>query len=129
MAAAEILELLYAQFPAAFARDPADRQPLKCGIHRDLMARLEGAVSRKGLSRAIGAYVSDPGYRGKLVENAVRVDLDGNPAGAVTAREVEQAQRKLARPAPSPAPDPAAKGLSLADLRAAARRRKALAGG
>ena len=126
----QILDLLCERFPGTFVRNPAERQPLKRGIDRDLVARLDGLSSRTALKRVLGGYTACPEYRAKLVEGAVRIDLDGNPAGAVTASEAayalapKPAKTKLT-PSTPPAPKP--KRMSLDDLRRAARQRKGLA--
>jgi ProP effector len=130
----QVLELLCARFPRTFARDPAGRVPLKRGIDRDLVARLDGAVSRSALKRALGAYTADPGYHTKLIEGAARIDLDGNAAGTVTAGEAAYALRPkpakvepLRRATPTAPVPPQPKRLSLDDLRRAARQRRGLA--
>jgi ProP effector len=95
---------------------------------------------------ALTAYTGRVMYLRGLVEGAARLDLDGDPAGEVTARDAEYAAAKLARilasreaaavaakggervkPAaipPSPAP-PAAKTLKRPVLRLPAFRRAA----
>jgi ProP effector len=128
----QILDLLCERFPGTFARNPAERRPLKCGIDRDLVARLDGTVSRSAIKRALGAYVSCPEYRARLVEEAARIDLDGNAAGAVTASEAEHAlelEPVKIKPTSStpPAPPPKPKRASLEDLRLAGQQRKGLA--
>ena len=128
----QILELLCERFPRTFARNPAEQQPLKRGIDRDLVARLDGTVSRSALKRVLGDYTACPEYRAKLIEGAARIDLDGNPAGAVTAGEAEHAlaiRPAKTKPTPSTpsAPPPKPKRLSLDDLRRAARLRRGLA--
>jgi ProP effector len=126
----QILDLLCERFPGTFVRNPAERQPLKRGIDRDLVARLDGLSSRTALKRVLGGYTACPEYRAKLIEGAARIDLDGNPAGAVTASEAayalapKPAKTKLT-PSTPPAPKP--KRMSLDDLRRAARQRKGLA--
>jgi ProP effector len=128
----QILELLCERFPRTFARDPAERRPLKRGIDRDLVARLDGLNSRTALKRVLGGYTVCPEYRAKLIEGAVRIDLDGNPAGVVTASEAAYAPApKPAKTKPTPSTPPALppkpKRMSLDDLRRAARQRKELA--
>jgi ProP effector len=128
----QILELLCERFPGTFARDSAGRQPLKRGIDSDLVARLDG-ISRSAIKRVLGAYVASPEYRARLIEGAVRIDLDGNPAGVVTAGEAAYAlapRSAKTPPAPPPPASPASsqpKRLGLEDLRRAARLRKGLA--
>jgi ProP effector len=119
------------------------RRPLKIGIHNDLRTALGGALTDAELSRALRVYVSKRVYRNKLVTEAVRIDLNGEPAGTVSAEHARAAlpkpkpndsNRSASRPAVSapPAPPPsrpaiaaAVKRMSLADLREAAQRRKA----
>src|SRR5262249_12416212 len=125
-----VLDLLCERFPLVFARDPSGRVPLKRGIDRELVARLNGAVSRSALKRMLGAYTADAGYRAKLIQGAARLDLDRNAADAVTTSEAEYALAppRVAKPTPSPPPaPPKPKRLSLDDLRRAARQRKGLA--
>src|SRR5262249_52191456 len=127
----QILELLCERFPRTFMRDPAGRVPLKRGIDRDLVVRLDGLSSRTALKRVLGSYTACAEYRARLLEGAVRIDLDGKPAGAVTAGEAAYALApKPAKTKPasstSPAPPPKSKRLSLDDLRRAARQRKGL---
>ena len=128
----QILELLCERFPRTFARNPAERPPLKRGIDRDLVARLDGLSSRTALKRVLGGYTACSEYRAKLIEGAARIDLDGNPAGVVTAREAAYALTPRAaktKPTPSTLPASASKPkrLSLDDLRRAARQRKGAA--
>jgi hypothetical protein len=68
---------------------------LKVGIAADIRARCP-AVERRVLSVALGAYARRVMYLQSLVEGAARVDLDGNPAGEVTAKDAEYAAAKLA---------------------------------
>jgi ProP effector len=128
----QVLDLLCEHFPAVFTHDPAERRSLKRGIDRDLVVRLDGIVSRSALKRVLGVYTACPEYRAKLIEGAVRIDLDGQPAGAVTAGEAEHAlapRPAKTEPTPSapPAPPPKPKRMSLDDLRGAARLRRGLA--
>jgi len=82
------------QFPAAFVRGPLARMPLKIGIHEDLLAR---GVDRRTLKVGLGSYARSEGYLRSLCKvGAVRVDLDGKPAGAVTLADAADAQHKLA---------------------------------
>jgi ProP effector len=129
----QVLELLCAHFPKTFARDPTDRRPLKRGIDRELVARLDSTISRSAIKRVLGAYVAGPEYRARLIEGATRIDLDGNPAGAVTAGEAAYAlaprPAQKIKPTTSAAPPspPQPKRAGLEDLRRAARLRRGLA--
>jgi ProP effector len=120
------IALLVERYPKTFAVYEARRRPLKIGIDRDLVAALGGAMTPRELGSALRCYCSNEGYLRNMLKGAWRVDLDGNPCGAVTgeaethARETLAAKRRKA-PKPAPAPEPPQpKRLSLADLRAAA---------
>ena len=134
------LELLAARWPAAFAVHQARRRPLAIGIHRDILAALDGAVTPDELSRALRFYTGNRVYLRRIAAGVTRVDLNGAPAGVITEKEAAYARaierRRLNRlaakqiaakqiasaPLPKPAPP---QRLSLADLREAAQRRKA----
>lgn len=83
-------------FPACF--DWKQPKPLKIGIHQDLIAAGHG---RQAVRRALAAYVHSRRYQKALRAGAVRVDLLGQPAGAVTQAEADHAREP--RPDPSKA--------------------------
>ena len=144
-----IIELLCDRFPQTFSR--RGPKPLKVGVYDDALAMLGEAVQPRGLQSALRAYTSNAGYLRALSAGACRVDLDGNPAGTVTAEDEAVAKARLAElakgtalpakvppakagpEAPARAPTaenpkpPAPKRLSLADLREAGRRRRGAA--
>ena len=109
---------LAATYPATFSPDAPP--PLKIGIHVDLLARhpdLDPAILRQALKR----HCERRAYQIALArEGAVRVDLDGQPAGEVLEDQRKYAKAKLnawksakgtkppapATPAPTPAPTP-----------------------
>ena len=70
-------------FPLAFrpALAPPPWPALKIGRDRDILKRAQ--ISRRLLKAALRSYTSCPRYRAGLVAGAVRVDLDGAPAGEV----------------------------------------------
>jgi ProP effector len=133
------------RFPETFSR--REPQPLKVGVHADLLAALDGTVEPRDLKSALAGYTSSARYLRTLSAGASRIGLDGKPAGTVapeveavaTARlaEVLKATAARAKVAPGKGPEPAAraptaenskpsapKRLSLADLREAGRRRR-----
>jgi hypothetical protein len=69
-------------------------RPLKLRIHRDLAA----GHNLKQVRRALGAYCCRPNYQKALRVGATRIDLDGQPAGVVTAAEVELARTSRVPP-------------------------------
>jgi len=84
------------KFPQTFVLEKhRPHWPLKVGIAAEIRARCP-AVGRRVLSVALSAYARRVMYLKGLVAGAARVDLDGNPAGEVTARDAEYAAAKLA---------------------------------
>jgi ProP effector len=128
---AAVLELLAETWPACFSIYEQRRRPLKLKIHLDIIAILDGAVTPAELSRALRYYCRNRFYLRGLRAGAVRIDLDGNPAGVVTENEVRDIS---IRPKPPAAerkatinpPDTKPRRLGLADLRKAALERKAV---
>ena len=143
---AATIELLCDRFPETFSR--REPQPLKVGVHADLLAALDGMVEPRDLKSALAGYTSNARYLRALSAGACRVGLDGNPAGTVTAEDEAVAKARLAElakgitprakvPSAKAGPEaparttatenpkpPAPKRLSLADLREAGRRRR-----
>lgn len=144
-----IIAVLAAKFPKCFAVPDTHRRPLKVGIDADLLAALGGTVRRTELIRALAMYCSSEGYLEGVLTGAWRVDLEGKPAGTVSADDEKHAKAKqagirtrreavmaaampqaAASRAHGPAlaakaePGPGPKRLSLADLREAASRRR-----
>jgi ProP effector len=144
-----VITVLAAKFPKCFAVPDTRRRPLKIGIDADLLAALGGAIRRTELIRALAMYCSSDGYLDRVLTGTWRVDLEGKPAGVVSADDEKHAKAKqavvrtrreavMAAATPQPAasgahwpalapkaePRPGLKRLSLADLREAARRRR-----
>jgi sRNA-binding protein len=136
-AVAAVIALLAETFQKCFSVHEGRRRPLKLKIHLDIQAALDGAITPAELHKALGMYCSNPVYLGHTRKGAWRLDLDGKPAGIVTADEEAHAQATLAgirakrearaataKPAAQPAIPQPAQRLSLADLKAAALARK-----
>ena len=131
---AAVIALLVEAFPRCFSIYEGRRRPLKLKIDLDILTALNGAVTPAELQKALGAYTSNSSYLGHILKGAWRVDLAGEPAGVVTADEEAHAKAALARirakekkrtaQAKVQTQAPPAKRLSLADLKAAAVRRK-----
>jgi ProP effector len=129
----DIITILAEWFPQAFVVYEARRRPLKVGIHHDILARTGGAIEPRELSRALSLYTANTSYLQRSTRpGAIRIDLDGQPAGEVTREQAAHIRgRLLARNGvkqPVPGPDidrvEPAKRSSLADLRAAALQRR-----
>lgn len=78
-------------YPNAFMLNQP--QPLKVGIHEDLLA-VEGGDMKK-IRRALASYVKVPRYLRSLKKDAERLDLQGNQVGKVTEEEAEFAAAHL----------------------------------
>lgn len=86
-------------FPKTFPKNPNPKVPLKVGILDDLYARSEEiGFSKEDIQLAIKTWCKSARYWSASKEGAVRVDLDGNPAGVVEAKGAAQA-RAMARKA------------------------------
>jgi sRNA-binding protein len=134
------IDLLAETFPRAFFRDAARRQPLKVGVHVELLSKLDGALTPLELRLAMYFYTGHLGYLRACTAGVARIDLDGNAAGSVSALEAAHARARLqaikarlkARREQQPQPNGAVgtnlktgKRDGLAELRAAALARKA----
>jgi ProP effector len=130
-----LIELLAEQFPRAFFVFQRRRRPLKLGIHRDIIAALDGAITPEELSAALRYYVGNACYLRACRAGAERIDLAGEAAGAVTPEESANSAAVLARrkakdsrisvsgkAKPEPVSSP--RRIGLADLKAAALARK-----
>jgi ProP effector len=144
----EKLAKLVSAYPKTFFPRPEDRKPLKLGIHGDINSDTTHGLSSNDVRQVIGWYCSSSAYRAAMVEGAIRVGLDGEAAGEVTAaaaavakaamrREVKAERKAVAAvvaPETSTQAEPMnakplknsnAVRLSLAGLRAAAKARQA----
>ena len=97
-ASAPKILVLAETYPACFDGENPDR--LKLGIHHDLMA---AGFEKAAVKRTLARYCNRPRYRKALRAGAIRIDLQGQPAGVVTAAEAETARAawKADQPAPS----------------------------
>jgi ProP effector len=89
---------LQKQFPQAFPKKPAAKVPLKLGILKDAAQHLEAlGMTEAQLQQAIATWCQGSRYWACLVENAVRVDLQGQASGTVTAQQAAHARRLASR--------------------------------
>jgi ProP effector len=85
---------LVAAFPAAFTLDRTLVRPVKLGIKDDLYGQC--AISHRRITAALRSYCNSVHYLRASTEGAVRIDLAGEPAGAVTATQARHATEGLA---------------------------------
>lgn len=86
-----LLSQWYQRYPETFFK--GHTQPLKTGIHLDLVAR--EPWPEKLVRRALACYVHLPRYLKAVRADAMRVDLDGQAAGTVTEGEARHARKQL----------------------------------
>lgn len=87
------VELLKAYFPAAF-KSFNEVKPLKKGIKQDLVKRLSTMADvvtddKACMVKSLSYYVNTVAYHKSVTKGAVRIDLDGQPAGDVTEEEAK----------------------------------------
>ncbi len=85
------VELLKAYFPNCF-KAMNEVKPLKKGIKQDLVLRLstmDNIVTddKACMVKSLAYYVNTMAYHKSMVAGTVRIDLDGQPQGIVTAEE------------------------------------------
>jgi ProP effector len=135
--ARDLIEVFQDFWPQTFSVYEARRRPLKIGIHRDLEAAADGAITAAEIEIALRSYTRNVGYLRACKENAARINLDGGPAGSVSTDDAANAAHQLltykrkkelaraaANTAATPPADAALRRLSLDDLRAAAAERR-----
>lgn len=75
-------------YPNCF-RQP--RQPLKIGIHNDVIAR-HPELRPSLIASALKSYTRSPAYLETLKAGSPRIDLEGNPVGTIHLQAAEHAQ-------------------------------------
>ncbi|WP_338747169.1 ProQ/FinO family protein [Pseudomonas putida] len=89
---------LQKHFPLAFPVNPAPKVPLKEGIFKDAEQHLELlGITREQLKLGISTWCKGTRYWASMVENAPRLDLNGQVAGTVTATQAIHAKQQAAR--------------------------------
>ena len=107
------VELLKAHFPLCF-RDIKEIQPLKIGVKQDLVKALSTRediviADKACMVSSLSYYVNSTAYHKSVVEGAMRIDLDGTPAGLISSEESQysldcrKAKLEKKKPAPRPA--------------------------
>ncbi len=92
------VDLLRVYFPECF-KSMTEVKPLKIGIKEDLLKRLstiENIVTedKACMVKSLSYYVNTQSYHKSVIAGAMRVDLDGQPAGIVTAEEANYSVEK-----------------------------------
>ncbi|KVP75775.1 ProQ activator of osmoprotectant transporter prop [Burkholderia ubonensis] len=101
---------LQKRFPLAFPKNPAPKVPLKVGIWADLAGQAQAVgLTEAELRDAMSTWCRGNRYWSCLVEDAVRVDLQGNEAGRVSKDDAARARRLKARGPKRKGPAQAAK--------------------
>jgi ProP effector len=142
-AAHDTIVALAELFPACFSVFQGRRKPLKVGIYDDVIAALGGAITDKEARLALAIYCGNHGYlRACAKAGTPRIDLAGNAVGAVDADAAKHARHRLGQQkaqherrreaqvkakAEAEAKARNAGRIGLADLRAAAEKRRSTA--
>jgi len=91
---AAVAALLAQHFPALFRGPP---KPIKLHVHADIQARVPGVFTRRALSAFLHRHTGSSAYLLALSRATQRYDLDGAPAGELSAEHREAAIAELAR--------------------------------
>ena len=94
LGAEDCAEQLRQHFPALFAGAP---KPLKLRIQADIQARAPGLFTKAALSAFLRRHTGRTGYLIALTRATQRFDLDGAPAGEISAEHRQAALDELAR--------------------------------
>ncbi len=96
--AVEAIWRLQKHFPLAFPVNPAPKVPLKEGILKDAEQHLSLlGINLEQLKLGIAAWCRGGRYWAAMTENAPRLDLQGQPVGAVTAAQALHAKQQARR--------------------------------
>ncbi|MFZ5960422.1 ProQ/FinO family protein [Pseudomonas sp. QL9] len=96
--AVEAIWRLQKHFPLAFPVNPAPKVPLKLGILQDAEQHLELlGITSEQLKLGITSWCKGTRYWACMVENAPRLDLNGQAAGTVTATQAQYAKQQASR--------------------------------
>lgn len=89
---------LQKHFPLAFPVNPAPKVPLKEGILKDAEQHLQLlGLTLEQLKLGISTWCRGTRYWAGMVEDAPRLDLNGQPAGVVTAAHAMFARQQASR--------------------------------
>jgi|GEM_PF-1165846 ProP effector len=92
------VELLRAYFPLCF-RMANEIKPLKKGIKQDLIKQLSTmdqvvTEDKACMVKSLSYYVNTIAYHKSVLEGVARIDLEGNPAGAVSTEEAKYSSER-----------------------------------
>jgi len=127
--ATALIAELAEKFPAAFQIDENRRRPLRIGIGGDLRLEMARVMDDNQIAAALTAYATSPGYLRACQPGAIRINLDGLPAGELTEPQANFARRQLEgrseeKLANGRDKEAGSHRATLADLRARARARR-----
>lgn len=88
-----VRDILHERFPQAIAGRGEPKRPLAIGIKFEIAARCPDLRGKIGL--ALRDYTGGPTYHRECVEDAVRINLDGEPDGIVTANAARYHRGRL----------------------------------
>lgn len=96
--ALEAIWRLQRHFPLAFPVNPAPKAPLKEGILKDAEQHLEQlGLTTEQLKLGIATWCRGARYWASMVEDAPRLDLNGQAVGTVTAAQALYAKQQASK--------------------------------
>ncbi|QRY77775.1 ProQ activator of osmoprotectant transporter prop [Pseudomonas sp. PDNC002] len=96
--AVEAIWRLQKHFPLAFPVNPHPKVPLKEGILKDAEQHLQLlGITSEQLKLGIATWCRGIRYWASMVENAPRLDLNGQVAGTVTSAQASYAKQQASR--------------------------------
>ena len=87
------LHAMVQRWPQCFYSDGQRRRPLKIGIAKEIFAT--GDFDARVLARVMGFYCRNVGYLRACTAGALRIGLDGEPAGEVSPEQAQLARTWL----------------------------------
>jgi ProP effector len=91
------IAVLEERWPKACFMPEHRRKPLKVGIRQDIVAAGFNELKPNVLGHALRIYCCNRRYLERLRPNAMRIDLNGDPAGYVNSVDAKRATEELAR--------------------------------
>jgi ProP effector len=92
----EVFDLLVTRYPKCFYRKSYERKPLKIGIRQDLLDAGTG-VAEVMICQFLGRYCAGRDYLWACtLVGTPRIDLAGEPCGAIVEADVHNARTQLA---------------------------------
>jgi ProP effector len=90
-----MLEFLFEKFPKTFFKEAENIRPLQKYIHKKIYKALNYEYPREEISAGLALYTQNIDYCKCLIDNKIRIDLEGNPCGEVSEQHKQDAEARL----------------------------------